>query len=277
MEITKRMAVLIDADNVSHRIIEVILSEVAKYGALTSKRIYGDWSASHLSGWKEKLHGYAITPIQQFANSSGKNSTDSALIIDAMDMLHSARFDGFCIVSSDGDFTRLATRIREQGLLSLGVGKQTTPKAFVAACDKFIFVENLEIPLEDKAVLTNERQKIIGTDQPSTANPALGSVMRMNTELVRLLRDSFDESADEDGWSALGRLGNAISKRSPEFDARTYGYAKFKGFLQAIELFELQNRPASNGGFNTYAKKLPPKTKSKKTVTDSNVDERPSI
>jgi predicted nuclease of predicted toxin-antitoxin system len=274
METTKRMAVLIDADNVSHRTIEVILSEVAKYGALTSKRIYGDWSASHLTGWKEKLHGNAITPIQQFANSVGKNSTDSALIIDAVDMLHGARFDGFCIVSSDGDFTRLATRIREQGLLSLGVGKQTTPKAFVAACDKFIFVENLESPLEDRAVLTNERKNIVEMDPPSVVNPALGSAMRMDTGVVRLLRDSFDESADEDGWAALGRLGNAVSKRSPEFDTRTYGYAKFKGFLQAIELFEIQDRPASNGGSNSYAKKLPLKSRPKKSVTDTSLVER---
>jgi NYN domain/OST-HTH/LOTUS domain len=274
MDITKRFAVLIDADNVSHRIIEVILSEVAKYGVLTSKRIYGDWSASQLTGWKEKLHSHAITPIQQFANSVGKNSTDSALIIDAMDMLHGARFDGFCIVSSDGDFTRLATRIREHGLLSLGVGKQTTPKAFVAACDKFIFVENLGSPVEDRGTLTSERKNTVEMDAAATVIPTLGSTMRMDTGLVRLLRDSFDESVDEDGWAALGRLGNAVSKRSPEFDTRTYGYPKFKGFLQAIELFELQDRPASNGGFNAYAKKLPSKSKPKKAVADAGVTER---
>jgi NYN domain/OST-HTH/LOTUS domain len=271
MEITKRMAVLIDADNVSHRVIEAILSEVAKYGMLTSKRIYGDWSASQLNGWKEKLHSHAITPIQQFANSVGKNSTDSALIIDAMDMLHGARFDGFCIVSSDGDFTRLATRIREHGLLSLGVGKQTTPKAFVAACDKFIFIENLDDPIEDKSALASERKNVVGLDSSSVAVQTIGSVMRMDTGLVRLLRDSFDESVDEDGWAALGRLGNAVSKRSPEFDTRTYGYPKFKGFLQAIELFELQDRPASNGGFNTYAKKLPTKSKPKKAGADASL------
>lgn len=271
MEVTKRMAVLIDADNVSHRAIEAVLSEVAKYGLLTSKRIYGDWSSSQLTGWKEKLHGHAITPVQQFANSAGKNSTDSALIIDAMDMLHGARFDGFCIVSSDGDFTRLATRIREHGLLSLGVGKQTTPKAFVAACDKFIFIENLEISPERSTEVAGERKTSVEMDSTSAVTRKPGAEMRMDAALVRLLRDSFDESADEDGWAALGRLASAVSKRSPEFDTRTFGYAKFKGFLQAIELFELQDRSAGNGGFHAYAKKLPSKSKPKKVVPDAGV------
>jgi hypothetical protein len=268
VDTTKRMAVLIDADNTSHRIIEAILSEIAKYGILTSKRIYGDWSSNNLSGWKEKLHGHAITPVQQFANSVGKNSTDSALIIDAMDMLHGARFDGFCIVSSDGDFTRLATRIREHGLLALGVGKQITPKAFVAACDKFIFIENLQNLVEEKANQLVERKNTADSDSPSVIQQVTGSEMRMNTELVRLLRDSFDESVDEDGWAALGRLGQAVSKRSPEFDTRSYGYSKFKSFLQAIELFEMQDRPAGNGGFHAYAKKLPSKSKPKKAQVD---------
>lgn len=264
MEITKRIAVLIDADNVSHRWIEAVLSELAKYGLLTSKRIYGDWSSAHLTGWREKLHGFAITPVQQFSNSVGKNSTDSALIIDAMDMLHANRFDGFAIISSDGDFTRLATRIREHGLLALGVGQQKTPKAFIAACDKFIFVENLEQILDEKVTTANTKKASVAIEVPQAPQQVAGSVMRMNTELVRLLRDSFDESVNEDGWAQLGRLGNAVSKRSSEFDSRTYGYAKFKAFLQAIELFELQDRPSSNGGFNAFAKKLPPKSKPKK-------------
>jgi uncharacterized LabA/DUF88 family protein len=263
VENTKRLAVLIDADNISHRMIEAILSELAKYGVLTSKRIYGDWSSNHLSGWKEKLPGNAITPVQQFANSFGKNSTDSALIIDAMDMLHGARFEGFCIVSSDGDFTRLATRIREHGLLSLGVGQKKTPKAFVAACDKFIFTENLEIYSEESAPVSEGKLEE-KPERPVPIKAMIGSALRMKTDLVRLLRDSLDETADDDGWASLGRLASAVSKRSPEFDTRTYGYAKFKGFLQAIELFEFQERSTSNGGAHVYAKKLPQKSKSKK-------------
>jgi NYN domain/OST-HTH/LOTUS domain len=264
MEITKRIAVLIDADNVSHRWIEAVLSELAKYGLLTSKRIYGDWSSTQLTGWREKLHGFAITPVQQFSNSVGKNSTDSALIIDAMDMLHANRFDGFAIISSDGDFTRLATRIREHGLLALGVGQQKTPKAFIAACDKFIFVENLESISEEKIVSTDSKKPSPATDAHQSPQQKVGSVMRMNTELVRLLRDSFDESVDEDGWASLSKLGQAVTKRSPEFDTRTYGFTKFKSFLTEIDLFEFQGRPAGNGGEHTFAKKLPPKSKPKK-------------
>jgi NYN domain/OST-HTH/LOTUS domain len=263
VENTLRLAVLIDADNVSHRMIEAILSEIAKYGSLTSKRIYGDWSSNLLTGWKEKLPGHAITPIQQFANSTGKNSTDSALIIDAMDMLHGSRFEGFCIVSSDGDFTRLATRIREHGLLSLGVGQKKTPKAFVAACDKFIFTENLEIFSEEDIPPADGKPET-KVENPAPIKPMVGAALRMKADLVRLLRDSLDETAGDDGWASLGRLASAVSKRSPEFDTRTYGYPKFKSFLQATDLFELQERATANGGAHVYAKKLPLKSKPKK-------------
>jgi OST-HTH/LOTUS domain/NYN domain len=181
-----------------------------------------------------------------------------------MDMLHANRFDGFAIISSDGDFTRLATRIREHGLLALGVGQQKTPKAFIAACDKFIFVENLESISEEKIVSTDSKKPSPATDAHQSPQQKVGSVMRMNTELVRLLRDSFDESVDEDGWASLSKLGQAVTKRSPEFDTRTYGFTKFKSFLTEIDLFEFQGRPAGNGGEHTFAKKLPPKSKPKK-------------
>jgi uncharacterized LabA/DUF88 family protein len=263
VENTKRLAVLIDADNVSHRMIEAILSEVAKYGLLTSKRIYGDWSSNQLVGWKDKLPTNAITPIQQFANSIGKNSTDSALIIDAMDMLHGARFDGFCIVSSDGDFTRLATRIREHGLLSLGVGQKKTPKAFVAACDKFIFTENLESYSDSDVAVSDEKQGV-KAEKHMPVILVSGPEMRKKTELLRLLRDSADETADDDGWAPLGRLATAVAKRSPEFDTRTYGYPKFKSFLHAIAIFEFEERATSNGAVQVFAKKLPTKASKQK-------------
>jgi uncharacterized LabA/DUF88 family protein len=261
MDALKKLAVLIDADNESYRNIEAIFSELAKYGSLTSKRIYGDWSSGNLAGWREKLPEMAITPIQQFANTVGKNSTDSALIIDAMDLMHSARFDGFCIVSSDSDFTRLVTRIREQGLLAIGVGRKKTPRSLVLACDKFILVENLEPVGDDRTEPEDDAVKQKGSAAP--VQRIEGSQLRMKTDLVRLLRDSFDEAVDDDGWTSLGRLGQAISKRAPDFDSRSYGYSKFKSFLQAIELFEFVDRASGNGGQQPFVRKLPNKTKSK--------------
>jgi uncharacterized LabA/DUF88 family protein len=219
-----RLAVLIDADNAQPSITEGLLSEISKYGVASVKRIYGDWTTPNLSGWKSVLAEHSIKPIQQFRYSAGKNATDSAMIIDAMDLLHTKRFDGFCLVSSDSDFTGLASRIQEEGLLVYGFGEKKTPKAFVSACTKFIFTEILR-PGQDaeKAV------------KPPTANKLKG-----NTKLVNLLRSALEASSDDSGWAHLGAVGSNIVKQSPEFDPRNYGFRKLGELVNATELFELK-------------------------------------
>lgn len=224
---THRLAVLIDAENASHKIIDVLLKEVAKYGTANVKRIYGDWTTQQLSGWKDKLHRFSIQPIQQFRYTEGKNSTDSALIIDAMDLLYTDHFDAFCLVSSDSDFTRLASRIREAGLTVYGFGENKTPKAFVAACDKFIYTEILT---EADPALAKE----------VAATPKQASNGKPDKDLLKLLRDAYDAIADDSGWTHLGPLGSQLTKLSPSFDARNYGYKKLSELVQAVELFEIK-------------------------------------
>jgi uncharacterized LabA/DUF88 family protein len=221
---TARLAVLIDADNAPPGIGAALLAEIAKYGTANVKRAYGDWTGTALRGWKEQLLAQSIQPIQQFAYTTGKNATDSALIIDAMDLLYTGRFDGFCLVSSDSDFTRLAARLRESGLTVYGFGERKTPKPFVSACDKFIYTENLQTP----AV-------------PTAAEPkSLASV-------TTLLRDAVNAASDEDGWAPLAYVGNIIVKQRPDFDPRTYGYAKLSDLVTATALFETQRRAVGDG------------------------------
>jgi uncharacterized LabA/DUF88 family protein len=227
----EKLAVLIDADNAQPSIVEGLLSEIAKYGTANVKRIYGDWTLPSLKGWKESLLEYSIQPIQQFGYTSGKNSTDSALIIDAMDLLYTGKFDGFCIVSSDSDFTKLASRIREAGLLVYGFGERKTPKAFVSACDKFIFTEVLRTKDEASGDL-NRR----------TANDLKG-----DAKLVNLLRNAVEASSDDSGWAQLGPVGSNIAKQSPEFDPRNYGYAKLGELVSATKLFQIEKRAVGNG------------------------------
>jgi len=203
----KRLAVLIDADNAQPSITEGFLSEVAKYGVASVKRIYGDWTTPSLAGWKAVLLEHSVQPIQQFRYTVGKNATDSAMIIDAMDLLYTKRFDGFCLVSSDSDFTRLASRIREEGLLVYGFGEKKTPKAFVSACDKFIFTEVLRFQENVEAGL-----------KPKTPNE-----LKKDTKLVALLRSALDAASDESGWAHLGAVGSNIAKQAPQFDPRNYG------------------------------------------------------
>jgi uncharacterized LabA/DUF88 family protein len=227
----EKLAVLIDADNAQPAIVEGLLSEIAKYGTANVKRIYGDWTLSGLKGWKEVLLEYSIQPIQQFGYTSGKNATDSALIIDAMDLLYTDKFDGFCIVSSDSDFTKLASRIREAGLLVYGFGEKKTPKAFVSACDKFIFTEVLrskdDYSEKIKRKTTNELKK--------------------DTKLVNLLRNAVEASSDDSGWAHLASMGSNVAKQAPEFDPRNYGYKKLGELASATKLFQIEERTVGDG------------------------------
>ena len=231
-----KLAVLIDADNASPAVVEGLLAEVAKYGTAHVKRAYGDWTGTSLRGWKEQLLDQSIQPIQQFAYTSGKNATDAAMVIDAMDLLYSGRFDGFCLVSSDSDFTRLASRLRESGLTVYGFGERKTPKAFVAACDKFIYLENLTAP-QDTAPAG------AAASPPRTTATKLKS----DTGLVNMLRNAVEASSDDDGWAALGSVGNIITKQRPDFDSRNYGYAKLSDLMAATTLFDLERRVPADG------------------------------
>ncbi|MBW1780040.1 MAG: NYN domain-containing protein [Deltaproteobacteria bacterium] len=230
-EKTGNLAVLIDADNAQPSIVEGLLSEIAKYGTANVKRIYGDWTLPGLKGWKEVLLEYSIQPIQQFGYTSGKNATDSALIIDAMDLLYTGKFDGFCIVSSDSDFTKLASRIREAGLFVYGFGEKKTPKAFVSACDKFIFTEVL-------------RSK---DDQSGRISRKTVSQLKKDTKLVTLLRNAVDASSDDSGWAHLATVGSNIANQVPEFDPRNYGYKKLGELAAATKLFQIQERSVGDG------------------------------
>jgi len=235
------LAVLIDADNAAPAIVEGLLAEVAKYGVAAVKRIYGDWTRPNLSGWKDRLLAHSIQPIQQFRYTVGKNATDSAMIIDAMDLLYTGRFDGFCIVSSDSDFTRLASRIREQGLTVYGFGERKTPKPFVTACDKFIYSDVLRAADTDNDADSDADAATAPARRRSTQE------LRQDSRLVRLLQSASQAVSDEDGWSTLGGIGNYIAKQVPEFDSRNYGYGKLSELVTATNLFEVETR---NGGNN---------------------------
>lgn len=202
----QKLAVLIDADNAQASVIQELLAEVSRYGTATIKRAYGDWTTTNLKSWKDVLHTLAIQPIQQFSYTSGKNATDSALIIDAMDVLHTGSVDGFCLVSSDSDFTRLATRIREAGLVVYGFGERKTPEPFVAACDKFIYTE----------ILRNE---------PEESKPGRDAVAEL-PKLKPMLLNALNATVREDGWTTLSALGSQINRSNPSFDPRNYGVAK---------------------------------------------------
>jgi len=226
MENTDKLAVLIDAENAQPSIVDGLLVEIANYGTASVKRIYGDWTGPSLKGWKEVLLQFSIQPMQQFAYTKGKNATDSAMIIDAMDLLYTGNFNGFCIVTSDSDFTKLASRIRESGLLVYGFGEQKTPSAFVSACDKFIYTEVL-------------RAK---TDESEAIAKKSSSALKQDTKLVSLLRHAVEASSDESGWAQLAPVGSNIAKQSPGFDPRNYGYAKLGELVSATKLFEIEAR-----------------------------------
>ena len=230
-----KLAVLIDADNTQPAIIEGLLNEVAKYGVASVKRIYGDWTSNNLRSWKDRLLEYAIQPIQQFSYTTGKNATDSAMIIDAMDLLYSEKLDGFCIVSSDSDFTRLAARLRESGRTVYGFGEKKTPRAFVSVCDKFIYTE----------ILKDSPEESEDEDSRPAARPK--KEFKVDRKLLKLLRDAVDDLAEESGWAYLGGVGQKINNRSADFDPRNYGFKKLGDMFRAIPQFETEERPQANG------------------------------
>ncbi len=236
----QKLAVLIDAENAQASLTPYLLSEIAKYGVASVKRIYGDWTGPQLSGWKDTLLTHSIQPIQQFRYTSGKNATDSAMIIDAMDLLYTGKFDGFCLVSSDSDFTRLAARIRESGLVVYGFGRRQTPKAFVAACDKFIYTEILRAGGEESEVPLEKPVKESLKDE----------------KLRTLLSVAVEDSGDENGWANLGAVGSEINKYSPDFDPRNYGFRKLSDLMKATGMFEFEEREHKNSQAKTVYVRL---------------------
>ena len=224
------LAVLIDADNIPYKNIKGMLDEIAKLGTPSIKRIYGDWTKPTVAGWKPALLEHAITPIQQYSYTTGKNATDSAMIIDAMDILHSDKVDGFCLVSSDSDFTRLATRLRESSKLVIGIGEKKTPNPFIVACDKFIYIEII-------GAKENEEKK-----KESSASD-INKFDKIDKKFIRLLKNSIDDIADDDGWAFLAELGSLINKKKPDFDPRNYGFAKLTPLIKSMQKhFDIDER-----------------------------------
>lgn len=242
----RRIAMLIDGDNAQPSLIGNMLAEASKYGLVIIRRIYGDWTTANMNGWKDTLQTYAIQPIQQFRYTIGKNATDSAMIIDAMDILYEGGVDGFCLVSSDSDYTRLGTRIREKGFYVMGVGKKTTPRAFVNACDVFVFTENLVA--ESSAVKrTAESKKGNGSSAAVTEQPP--------SEPLPLLMRAFDLAVQDDGWAFLGVMGSHIRQLDPSFDPRTYGYKQLSALIKAYsKVFEQKTGKKGDGTFNVYVR-----------------------
>ncbi len=229
------LAVLIDGDNIPSKYIKEMMEEVAKYGVPSIKRIYGDWTKPHLSKWKNILLDHAIQPIQQYGYTQGKNATDSAMIIDAMDILYAGKTDGFCLVSSDSDFTRLATRLRESSQKVIGIGEQKTPEPFIAACDKFIYLEILheEEEEETKKVSTNRKQQ-------------KKAVQKVTPQVIKLIKTSIYDCAEDDGWAFLGDVGSLINKKQPNFDPRNFGFYKLTPLIDSIGQFEIEQRETPN-------------------------------
>jgi uncharacterized LabA/DUF88 family protein len=243
---SRRVAMLIDGDNAQPSLIGNMLAEVSKYGVAIIRRIYGDWTTANMNGWKDTLQTYAIQPIQQFRYTIGKNATDSAMIIDAMDTLYGGGVDGFCLVSSDSDYTRLATRIREKGFFVMGIGKKNTPRAFVNACDVFVFAENL---VEEKPAPKRQAE----TKKSNGGTPA--PVEQPSAEALPLLKRAFDLAVQDDGWAFLGVMGSHIRQLDPSFDPRTYGYKQLSALIKAYtKVFEVKMGKKGDGTFNVYVR-----------------------
>ena len=238
MEHDKNLAVLIDGDNIPSAYVKEMMAEISKYGNPTIKRIYGDWTKPILAKWKHLLLENAITPIQQYSYTMGKNATDSAMIIDAMDILYSHKVDGFCLVSSDSDFTRLATRLREAGLTVIGIGEKKTPNPFIVACDKFIYVEILKNQSDDTESTAKRK-----------STKAETNVDKITPQVIKLISSTISDVADEDGWAFLGDVGNLLQKKQPNFDSRNYGFAKLTPLIKSIGLFEIDQRENQKGRF----------------------------
>ena len=234
-----RLAILIDADNSNPARLPQLLAEIAKFGNASVRRAYGNWTSGHLGGWKNGLLTHSIQPIQQFNYTTGKNATDSALIIDAMDLLYTGNLDGFCLVSSDSDFTKLASRLRESGKTVYGFGEPKTPHSLVAACDKFVYLDVLR-RAEKSGASSPEAEETPAARAPSRRTTA---ELRGDAKLVRLLREGVDASSDDEGWANLGTMGNHVNKQASDFDPRNWGYAKLVDLVTAIELFEVTRAP----------------------------------
>ncbi len=237
-----RFAVLIDADNVPYSKVKLMFEEIAKYGTPTFKRIYADWTKPTVSGWKKLLLENAITPIQQYSYTSGKNSSDSALIIDAMDILYSGKVDGFCIVSSDSDFTRLAVRLREAGMMVIGIGEKKTLNPFITACDKFIYLEILGSSEEDEKEEEEKVGKAVNTGKKVVTRKREATLNQVNKSVIKLIAESIDNLADETNWAFLGELGNYILRKQPDFDPRNYGFPKLLAMIKSINRFDVDER-----------------------------------
>ncbi|HOZ31131.1 MAG TPA: NYN domain-containing protein [Bacteroidales bacterium] len=233
-----KLAVLIDADNIPYSNITGMLDEITKLGVPTIKRIYGDWTKPTVSGWKPALLEHAITPIQQYSYTQGKNATDSAMIIDAMDILHSEKVDGFCLVSSDSDFTRLATRLRESGMLVIGIGEKKTPNPFIVACDKFIYIEIISKP---------SSSVVINTTEIKSPDIKQNQYEKISPNLIELLKKSVEDLADESGWVFMAEIGALIIKKKPDFDPRNYGFSKITPLFKSLKKhFIIDEREVEN-------------------------------
>lgn len=231
-----KLAVLIDGDNIPSAYVKDMMEEIAKYGNPTIKRIYGDWTNPRLAKWKNLLLENAITPIQQYGYTAGKNATDSAMIIDAMDILYSGDVDGFCLVSSDSDFTRLATRLREAGMQVYGIGEKKTPNPFIVACDKFIYLEILKKQTEGEIADSLN-------SKPSTKE----GVDKITQKEIKLIATTIEDVADDDGWAFLGDVGSLLQKKQPNFDSRNYGFMKLTPLISSITNFEIERREDAKG------------------------------
>jgi Fe-S-cluster formation regulator IscX/YfhJ len=245
-----KLAVLIDADNVPYANVKEMFEEIAKYGTPTFKRIYADWTKPTVTGWKNVLLENAITPIQQYSYTTGKNSSDSALIIDAMDILYTGKVDGFCIVSSDSDFTRLATRLREAGMKVIGIGEKKTLNPFITACDKFIYIEILK---PETALPAENSNKKVSKNAKQAVNQPLNKIDPL---IIKLCTDSISDLADENGWAFLGDLGNLMLKKKPDFDPRNYGFQKMLPLIRSMNKFEIDERDSGKSNIkHIYVRK----------------------
>jgi len=233
-----KLAVLIDGDNIPSAYVKEMMEEIAKYGNPTIKRIYGDWTKPNLTKWKNILLENAITPIQQYGYTTGKNATDSAMIIDAMDILYSEKVNGFCLVSSDSDFTRLATRLREAGMLVFGMGEKKTPHPFIVACDKFIYIEILKNQAEEHESGSTESKSIIKNN-----------IDVITAKEIKLISTTIADLADDDGWAFLGDVGSLLQKKQPNFDSRNFGFQKLTPLINSITDFEIEQRESPKGRF----------------------------
>ena len=231
-----KLAVLIDGDNIPSGYVKEMMEEIAKYGNPTIKRIYGDWTNPKLSKWKSILLENAITPVQQYGYTTGKNSTDSSMIIDAMDILYSEKVNGFCLVSSDSDFTRLATRLREAGMNVIGIGEKKTPPPFIVACDKFIYIEILKSQSAAEQSGSSEIKSSLKDD-----------IDKITQKEIRLIASTISDLADEDGWAFLGDVGNLLQKKQPNFDSRNYGYQNLSRLIKSMKKFDMEKRESPKG------------------------------